>query len=42
MIAGDLVTDLAVDSGWVVLNGRWLCPLHWTINDDDETVEVAS
>ena len=32
--------DVAIGSDWVVLNGRWLCPLHWTINDDDETVEV--
>lgn len=33
--------EVAVGSDWVVLGGRWLCPNHWTIDDDDETVEVS-
>lgn len=34
----------ATESGWVTLNGefgdRWICFEHWTVNDDDEIVEV--
>lgn len=33
--------EVALGSGWVHLRGRWLCPDHWTLDDDDETVEVT-
>lgn len=36
------VEEAAVGSDWVTLNGRWLCPEHWTIDDYDETVEVGA